>query len=95
MLPTSGSNAAEQPAQALAQVLNTGAAGTTATGGMQSEQDAQAGDVNAARIARGLQSALAQRGGTVTLRLHPPELGLLKIQMEIQDGSVQAKFMTE
>ncbi len=77
-------------ASSFAQVTTTGAQGQ----GAMSEAGGQ-GDVNAARIARGLQSALAQRGGTVTLRLHPPELGILKVQMQIQEGQVRAQFVTE
>lgn len=50
---------------------------------------------NVDRVARGLRTAVNQGGGTVTLRLNPPELGLVRIQMEVQDGVVSAKFTTE
>ncbi len=44
------------------------------------------------RAVRGLSSVMAQRGGTVTLRLNPPELGSLRIDVRFVDGSVQARF---
>ncbi len=89
------------PLNNLSQTTATAASSfTQVTSAMQQGQGAMSeagteGDVNAARIARGLQSALAQRGGTVTLRLHPPELGILKVQMQIQEGQVRAQFMTD
>lgn len=52
-------------------------------------------DVNAARVARGLQNAVQQNGGTVTLRLTPAELGTVRIQMHLQGTSVSAQFFTE
>lgn len=51
---------------------------------------------NVARVARGLQTAMQQRGGAVTLRLDPPELGSVKIQMQVHhDGQVSARFMVQ
>lgn len=52
-------------------------------------------DENVSRIARGLQSAVNQRGGAVTLRLNPPELGALRIDMVVRDGVVTARFTAE
>lgn len=52
-------------------------------------------DPNVARVARGLQNAIQQSGGLVTLRLQPPELGLVRIQMEIQQGVASVQFQTE
>ncbi len=52
-------------------------------------------DENAGRIARGLQSAVNHRGGAVTLRLSPPELGALRIDMVVRDGVVTAQFTAE
>lgn len=56
---------------------------------------AQETDPNIARIGRGIQTALQQNGGTVTLRLTPPELGVVRIQMELQQGVVSANLITE
>lgn len=44
------------------------------------------------QLARGLRAALQQRGGTVNLRLDPPELGELRIHMNISRGVVSAEF---
>lgn len=52
-------------------------------------------DPNVARVARGLQSALSQQGGTVALRLHPPELGVVRVEVEIDAGAVRARFIAE
>lgn len=52
-------------------------------------------DANLARIARGLQSAISQNGGAVTLRLHPPELGAVRIEVEIHDGVIRAQFQAQ
>ncbi|MEX0776173.1 MAG: flagellar hook-length control protein FliK [Phycisphaeraceae bacterium] len=50
---------------------------------------------NIARAARGLQAAFKQGGGTVSLRLEPPELGTLRIDMQMVNGAVRATFGTE
>lgn len=52
-------------------------------------------EVNVGRLTRGLNSAINQRGGSVTLRLTPPELGLVKIEMAVRDGAVNAKFTAQ
>jgi len=49
-------------------------------------------DVNLGRVVRGLTSAINQRGGSVTLRLTPPELGAVRIEMTVRDGVVNARF---
>lgn len=51
--------------------------------------------LNSARLARGLQSAVAQRGGSVTLRLTPPEMGTVRIQMQITAARVSVQFHAE
>jgi flagellar hook-length control protein FliK len=51
--------------------------------------------LNTARIARGLQNAVQQKGGTVTLRLTPPEMGTVRIQLQMQSGTVNAQFHAE
>lgn len=52
-------------------------------------------DPNVARVARGLQTALSQQGGSVTLRLQPAELGQVRIDVSIQNGVVRAEFQTQ
>ncbi|MEM8781669.1 MAG: flagellar hook-length control protein FliK [Planctomycetota bacterium] len=51
--------------------------------------------LNEARLARGLRSALNQQGGSVTLRLTPPEMGTVRIQMQLQGTQVTAQFHAE
>jgi len=52
-------------------------------------------EVNAARVARALQQAVKQGGGTVTMRLMPPELGVVRVQMELNNGVASVRFQTE
>ena len=51
--------------------------------------------LNTARLTRGLANAVQQRGGAVTLRLTPPEMGTVRIQMQITGTSVSASFHAE
>lgn len=46
----------------------------------------------ASRVVRGLHTMLNHRGGSMTMRLDPPELGALKVQMTLRDGAVTAMF---
>lgn len=57
--------------------------------------ESSAGDANLARVARALQSAVSQHGGAVTLRLHPAEMGMVRIDLEIRDGAVNAQLHAE
>lgn len=52
-------------------------------------------DTNVARVARALQQAVKQNGGTVTLRLNPPELGVVRVQMELSNGVASVRFQAE
>ncbi len=46
------------------------------------------------RVARAVQSA-AERGGEIRLRLSPPELGVLRLEMIVQDGAMHARLEAE
>lgn len=46
------------------------------------------------RVARAFEAA-QQRGGEVRLRLSPPELGSLRLQVSVQDGVMVARLETE
>jgi len=46
------------------------------------------------RVTRAFQAA-EQRGGTIQLRLSPPELGAMKIELSVQQGTLTAKLETE
>ena len=59
----------------------------------EGESDTDA--LNTARLNRGLNSAVSQKGGNVTLRLTPPELGTVRIQLNLQGTSVTAQFHAE
>lgn len=51
--------------------------------------------LNAARLNRGLNSVLNQKGGNVTLRLTPPEMGTVRINLNMQGANVSAQFHAE
>lgn len=59
----------------------------------QQQDDNEA--VNTARLTRGLANAVQQRGGSVTLRLTPPEMGTVRIQMQVTGTNVSATFHAE
>lgn len=52
-------------------------------------------DANVARVARGLQSAVQHNGGAVTLRLDPPEMGVVRVLMEVREGVASVQFRVE
>jgi flagellar hook-length control protein FliK len=52
-------------------------------------------DANVARVARGLHTALQQNGGTITLRLNPPEMGLVRVEVQVDGANVRAQLQTE
>ena len=83
------------PTQATAPGANGATPNLAQTLASTTTPDADADPVNTARLTRGLQSALQQPGGTVTLRLTPPELGTVRIQLQLSSGSVSASFHAE
>lgn len=46
------------------------------------------------RVTRAFRAAEG-RGGVVTLRLHPPELGALRVELRVQDGAMSARLEAE
>lgn len=50
---------------------------------------------NVARVAKGLYAAASAGGGAVTLRLSPPEMGIVRVEMQLQQGVVRAKLLAE
>src|SRR5690606_39939299 len=46
------------------------------------------------RVSRAFQAA-EQRGGVVQLRLSPPELGAMRIELSVQQGVLSARLETE
>ncbi len=68
------------------------------TGGPRNEEPAKTDAADRARfvqrVARAFESA-AERAGHVRLRLHPPELGSLRLDLTIRDGQMSARMETE
>jgi flagellar hook-length control protein FliK len=83
--------AATAQAPAVAPAL-AGVDGATAASLLTSPTDGQAHEMMTGRVVRGLTAMVNQRGGVMTMRLTPPELGQLRIQMSIVQGSVSAQF---
>ena len=73
--------------------LTTTASGPTAA--PQIAPDTLQPDPNVARVMRGMHGVLNQNGGSVTLRLSPPEMGVVRIEMQINNGTVNAQLHTE
>lgn len=78
-----------------------GAGSATATTGSDPSQPNQPVDVSRAEKARLVQrvarsfSRVGPMGGNVNLKLHPPELGALAVQVKIEGKSMSAKLTTE
>ncbi len=49
---------------------------------------------NHERIVTGISGQLLPNGGTMSLKLDPPELGALQVQISVRDGVVTASFQT-
>jgi flagellar hook-length control protein FliK len=80
----------------VATVLTLGDSGVRSSG-HQSDRAAIStltGDTSAfaARLVRGMHAMIGHRGGVMTMRLDPPSLGELRIQVSIVDGAVSARF---
>lgn len=87
--------AASAPAPITGEAQVTSASPTAQAAPSTQTQDASNTQLNTARIARGLQNAVQQKGGAVTLRLTPPEMGMVRIQLQMQSGTVNAQFHAE
>ena len=78
---------------ALAGLSGTASAAAGAAPGADPEAEVDA--LNGARLTRGLNTAVKQQGGAITLRLTPVEMGTVRIQLQIQGASVSAEFHAE
>lgn len=56
--------------------------------------EARFAESNHPRIITAVQSELMPSGGTVRLRLDPPELGALQVRIDVKDGVLAASFQT-
>lgn len=57
--------------------------------------DASQFEANVSRVIRGMHGTVNQQGGAVTLRLSPPEMGIVRIEMQIDGGVVTARLHAE
>jgi flagellar hook-length control protein FliK len=80
--------------------LNAAGAKTSSTGRAaapaptQPTPDARFAEVNHPKIVTGVRGELLPGGGTMQLRLDPPELGDLQISVHMRDGVMTAAFQT-
>jgi len=66
----------------------------TGGGAAQATDFAQTDDQHTtARVVRGLSAMVSQRGGTMMMRLDPPELGALQVKMTVMNGVVNAQML--
>ncbi len=56
--------------------------------------EARFAEANHPDIVKGIQTQLMPRGGTMQLRLDPPELGALQVILTVKDGVLNATFQT-
>ena len=84
------------PAQTTGTPPITQANSTPATQGLQFGPDPDSNETNpnVARVVRGLRGVINQNGGTVTIRLDPPELGAVRVQMLMGRGTVSVDIHT-
>lgn len=102
--PNAGASAAPLPSAPAAADASAGAArGTAAISGStaqpaRSAADDPAGGVDRARFVQRVSRAfhgLGDRGGVVRLRLSPPELGSLRLEVSVRDGAISARLEVE
>lgn len=77
--PSAGSN---RPGSPVAQTMPTSTATPAPTGEGEGPERTVSG------VGRGLETLVRQRGGNLTMRLDPPSLGQLKVEMRMEGGRV-------
>jgi flagellar hook-length control protein FliK len=60
----------------------------------QSSPESQFADANHPRIVSGITGQMLPNGGTMQLRLDPPELGAIQVRVEMHNGVMTASFET-
>ena len=58
------------------------------------DQTAQFAELNHPKLITAIHGQLLPSGGTMTLRLDPPELGAMHVRVEVRDGLMTASFET-
>ena len=70
-------------------------AGVASAGpGEAAANDAVFGEANHPRIVTAVRGQMLPNGGRMQIRLEPPELGALQVQVEMRDGVLSASFQT-
>jgi flagellar hook-length control protein FliK len=72
-----------------------GAARSQSTGVAETERNTVDTARFVQRVARGFLTSRVEAGREIRLRLHPPELGHLRLQIRVQDGVLTAHMETE
>lgn len=72
----------------------TEAASTKSPQPQPAPRETQFAEANHPRILTGIRSELMPRGGSMHIRLDPPELGALQVRIEMRDGIMTAAFQT-
>ena len=70
-------------------------AGVKADSPLTTTNDTVNNDTNVSRVIRGLRGVLNQNGGSVNIRLTPPQMGVVRVQMKIDQGIVTAQLQAE
>ena len=60
-----------------------------------SQTDGTMDQTNIFRVSRALQNAIQQKGGTITIRMMPPELGQVRVDIQMHGGKISASFQAE
>lgn len=66
----------------------------SATPDTQSSSETQFSDANHPKIVSGISGRLLPNGGTMQIRLDPPELGAMQVRVEMHNGVMTASFET-
>lgn len=88
--PAASSTPVQPPATPSAQGITNTAAAPSANAAPEPEP--RTNDANMSRIVRGIQGVVRHNGGSVTIRLDPPELGAVRVQMHMNAGVVTARL---
>ncbi len=69
-------------------------ASTNAASNTPAAPETRFAEANHAQIVTGIHAQLLPRGGTMHIRLDPPELGALQVTVKIEKGTLTASFQT-
>jgi flagellar hook-length control protein FliK len=75
-----------------AQSVNPAATETIAPKNIVPPPEGQFAELNHPKLVQAIHGQLLPSGGTMTLRLDPPELGAMNVRVEVHDGVINASF---